>query len=198
MGIPPALRINSEATMTPTTKLPDDIEAAIKQIYRNGDHDFVRSRQVPSAKWHSLVESVSNQYVVRDQTDFNYGLAHVFTIYLTSDVRAGVGSVEIQRKLLDDIRELKFVRVSISVILPYFMVSFGRYRVAVGSPEHAFALKPQSEDQAQLAALVETTMKNEGLRRLDPEMAELIVPDVQTELRGIGTATVSDLIIGPY
>jgi hypothetical protein len=173
--------------------LPDDVAAVIDRVYRRYDHEFVKDRLLPSHRWLPLVKKVAGDCVARDVTDFNYGTAHVYDVWLTRDPRAGVASADVEAELLLESVVLESVRLSVSVLAPYYLLSFARKRHNSGQ---SFVLTPESSSQKQMAASLANEMNASGYKRLDPLLAETVVPDVETELRPIGSATVADCLIG--
>jgi hypothetical protein len=173
--------------------LPDDIAAAIDRVYKRFDAEFVKERLLPSDRWLPLVKKVADQYVVREETDFNYGRAHVYDVWLTKDPSAGVASAAVETELLIEAGVLESVRMSVSVLAPYYLLSFARKRYNL---EPTFGLIPESSAQEWVAASLANEMSAFGYKRLDPLLAETVVPGVETELRSIGSATLADCLIG--
>jgi hypothetical protein len=136
--------------------------------------------------------------MVKDQTDFNYGRAHVYDVFITTDERAVVARTKEQREMLQELGHVYFVRISISVLAPYFLLTFGEYRRSGREIKSTFSPRPFIKDQIHIAQQLTLEMERAGFRPLTEGLAETIVADVGTELRPQGTATVSDLIIGPY
>ena len=172
---------------------PDDVATVIDRVYKRLDADFVRERLLPSDRWLPLVKKVANQCVVREETDFNYGRAHVYDVWLTKDSRAGVATADVEAKLLIEAGVLESVRLSVSVLAPYYLLSFARRRHNL---EQTFGLTPESAGQERMAASLANEMSASGYKRLDPLLAETVVPGVETELRSVGSATVADCLIG--
>jgi len=173
--------------------LPDDVAAVIDRVHKRFDTNFVEERLVPSDRWLPLMKKVADQFVVREQTDFNYGRAYVYDIWLTKDSRAGVANADVEAKLLIQAGVLESVRLSVSVLVPYYLLSFARKQHNL---EPTFGLTPESSAQERMAESLANEMNALGYKRLDPQLAETVVPGVETELRPAGSATVADCLIG--
>lgn len=182
--------------MKKLVKLPDDLEELIDRVYRRGDVDFVRRRLVRENDWARDVGSVADIFCFEEQTDFNYGRAYVYDIWLTTDQRATEHKADVRRRLLSEVGEVESVRFAVSVLAPYFLLSYSRLFYQQGKVHQTYALAPMSSSQQALGTKLSDYALLRGYRQLQPSLAEIIIPDVETELRGKGTATLADCLFG--
>ena len=191
----------TEATRNPANLeqgnlIPKEIKTLIDHIYRSTDPLFVKSRLVYSDRWLTYLKSIAGGFVIVDETDFNYGRAYRHDLWLTKDVRASVHSREIQDRMVSELGRVESVSLSVSVLVPYFMLHFQTCEATSDGTLQRFGLYPESEAQGLISDQIDHDMCALGYVRLIPEVAKIVVPDIETELAERGTVTVEYCVMG--
>ncbi|HSD38264.1 MAG TPA: hypothetical protein VLC92_12195 [Rhodocyclaceae bacterium] len=178
------------------SNLPQDIEDIIERLYRNSDDATVRSLLVYSDRWIACLRNMGEGFVTVDETDFNYGRAILQDLWLTSDARVSIHRRDIQIALLRDVKRLEAVRLSVSVLRPYFLLTFQVCELTTAGVAQRFAYSPESEAQRVFAEKISQHMLTSGYALLTQKQAETVIPDIETELNPRGTVTVGHCLMG--
>lgn len=91
-------------------------------------------------------------------------------------------------------RLLDNMHLAISVVAPYVLISYIRYTLSSSDLDRQQSDLAFSEAQQLAGEKLVRMLVKLGLRALEHSVANLCVPDVETDLRDLGEATVADCL----
>lgn len=174
--------------------IPPAILAIIDRIDRAGDLTLLPGADTPTERYDDLMRDLFPGYQLRNLTDFQHGRAWQYLIGLTDHPDAVSLDRVRHSQLVHTLGGLDSVFVDISAIAPYVRFRFVRYQFAGDTAQARWSDTPQGADQHVVSTRIMLRLADEGFVRLSPGVADICVPDVQTELCDVGEATVGSCL----
>lgn len=175
-------------------EIPKDIEEVITRVDRLHDRSLLPRTDAPMDKYDGFLKQIFPKYQIRNITEFDYGRSYRYLIALSNDPDAAALDIKRIANAVDRNGLVETVNLAISVLANYFLAHFDRYVRKAGKLERLRSDEATTSEQRRvLQDLVEGLGKS-GVRRLDPAVAALAVPDVETDLCEKGEATVADCL----
>ncbi len=178
-------------------KIPNDILSLIEGVYRKNDYAILKKVMWSNTKgiYDELI-ALFPPYNVLNLTDYNYDYCFTYQIISTKNPSSSILTTKDFENAVREEGAIEVIHLKISRILPYFMLVFQSHRVvdditiAVHNLEKPEIFPAKSFDQLL------QFLYQKGLKYLTSEIANIIIPDVETELTKIGEATVKDCVFG--
>lgn len=180
--------------MTLMEKIPADIDAIITRVDRRHEEGLLPRTDTPKDKYDRFLAPIFPKYQLVNLTEFDYGRSYRYQLVLSSDPDAAALD---RKKLAQAVKRsgsIEFLDLAISVIAPYCLLRYVRYTWQQGKVQEQRSDRPFSPALEDASRRVLGFLQGYRIHALDPAIAALPVPDVQTDLMETGEATVSDCL----
>ena len=149
----------------------------VNLLRKKGDYEYIIYKYVDRHTWiNKFKNSIKDKYCY-NMTDFNYSTC--FTVWINiTDTDVEIGGEEFN-KFLDNNDELLIASIEISVIAPYYVITYLRYT----KDNVQYSFSPYNRECNDLEERIVTLLEDEGNKRLYEEELNIIISDVKLELK---------------
>lgn len=149
----------------------------VNLLRKKGDYQYIIYKYVDRYTWINKIKNVIKDKYCYDMTDFNYSTCFTVWINITgTDVEIGGEEFE---EFLDNNDELLIVNIEISAIAPYYVINYLRY----SNDKVQCSFLPYNNMNTDLEERIVALLEAEGHKRLYEEELNIIIPDVELELK---------------
>ena len=174
--------------------IPLPITAVIDQVDRRKDHALLPGTATPLDRYDRLLDGACPTCRVVNISEFDYGRAYRYWLVLDRGRPVDPLNARDVEKAVRTEGPVEVMDLAISCIAPFALIRFVRYALEDGRVVDLRSSAPFSTEQEKVGEDLLKSLTTEGIARLAPEIAAIIVPGVETELREKGEATVAHCI----